>query len=143
MKARRILLFGIVVTLVLGITGYATSGVAPLRSASKATVVPPANFVGTSGADTLVGTSRNDNLSGMGGPDTLRGRGGNDVLRGGSANDRLFGGRGHDVLLGEQGNDKLSARDGVRDTVNGGPGIDQAWVDRTDVVRGVEHVYRR
>ena len=143
MKARRVLLIGTVVVLVLGTTSYATSAVAPQRSASEATVVPPASFVGTSGANALVGTERNDNLSGMGGPDTLRGRAGNDVLRGGPADDRLFGGPGRDVLLGEQGNDNLSARDGERDTVNGGPGIDQAWVDRIDVVRGVEHVYRR
>ncbi len=56
MKARRVLLIGTVVVLVLGITSYATSAVAPQRSASEATVVPPASFVGTSGANTLVGS---------------------------------------------------------------------------------------
>jgi Ca2+-binding RTX toxin-like protein len=55
----------------------------------------------------------------------LYGRGGNDVLRGGTGNDRLY------------------ARDGVRDLVNGGPGFDEAWLDRLDVARNVERVHRR
>jgi len=129
--------------LVLGVTGYGMSAVTPHRSTSKATVVPPANFLGTSGADTLVGTDRNDNLSGMGGPDQIRGARGNDVLRGGRGNDRLFGGFGRDVLFGDQGNDKLATRDGERDTVFGGSGFDEAWVDRKDVVRGVERIHRQ
>ncbi len=143
MKVPRILLVGAMVVLVLGVAGYGASGVTPQRSASKATVVPPANFLGTSGADTLVGTDRNENLSGMGGPDEIRGVRGNDVLRGGLGNDRLFGGFGRDVLFGEKGNDRLTSRDGERDTVYGGPGFDEAWADRKDVVRGVERVHRQ
>jgi len=143
MKVLRILLGGTAVVLVLGVTGYGTSAVMPQRSTSKATVVPPASFAGTSGADSLVGTDENENLSGMGGPDVIRGRGGNDVLRGGPGNDRLFGGLGRDVLLGDAGRDRLSARDGERDTVRGGAGFDEAWVDRNDVVRGVERVHRQ
>ncbi len=143
MKARRILLAGTTVVVVLGATGYGWGGASPLRSTSKTTEVPPANFTGTSGADTLVGTDQNENLTGMAGPDRIRGAAGNDVVRGGPGNDRLFGGPGRDVLLGEQGNDNLTARDGERDTVNGGPGFDRAWVDASDVVRGVERIYRR
>jgi len=143
MKTPRTLLAGTVVVVALGATGYATTGVAPQRSTAKSTVVPPANYVGSSGADTLRGTSRNDNLSGMSGNDTMSGGDGNDVLRGGAGNDRLAGGRGRDVLLGGRGDDRLSARDGERDTVDGGPGFDRAWVDRNDVVRNVERVYRR
>ena len=124
MKVPRILLGGATMVLVLSVTGYGVSAVTPQRSASKATVVPPANFLGTSRADTLVGTDRNENLSGMGGPDEIRGARGNDVLRGGLGNDRLFGGYGRDVLFGDKGNDKLTARDGERDIVYGGPGLD-------------------
>ena len=81
-------------------------------------------------------------LLGRGGNDTVRGRGGNDVIRGGTGNDRLYGGPGRDLILGEPGNDRLYARDGVRDTLNGGPGFDEAWVDALDVVRNVERVHR-
>lgn len=143
MKVPRILVTGAAILLVLGVTGYGTSAVSPQRSASKATVVPPANFLGTSGADALVGTDRNENLSGMGGPDEIRGARGNDVLRGGLGNDRLFGGPGRDLLFGDKGNDRLTARDGERDTVFGGPGFDEAWADRKDVVRGVERIHRQ
>jgi hypothetical protein len=143
MKVPRILLGGTAIVVVLGVTGYGTSAVTPQRSASKATVVPPASFTGTSGADTLLGTDENENLAGMLGPDVIRGRGGNDVLRGGPGNDRLFGGPGRDILLGEAGRDRLTSRDGERDTVHGGAGFDEAWVDRNDVVRGVERVHRQ
>jgi Ca2+-binding RTX toxin-like protein len=143
MKVPRLLLGGTAIVVVLSITGYGTSAVTPQRSASKATVVPPASFVGTSGADTLVGTDQNENLAGRGGPDLIRGKGGNDVLRGGAGNDRLFGGPGRDILLGDAGRDRLSSRDGARDTVQGGAGFDEAWVDRNDVVRGVERIHRQ
>jgi Ca2+-binding RTX toxin-like protein len=125
---------------------FATAGAAfgsPLRDIARLTVVPPAFYTGTSRAETLVGSNANDVLLGRGGNDTLKGRGGNDVIRGGIGNDRLYGGPGRDVMAGEAGNDRLWARDGVGDTLNGGPGFDEAWVDRLDVVRHVELVHRR
>lgn len=112
-------------------------------SAGQLTVVPPAYYAGTSRSETLTGSNGNDVLLGRGGNDTVRGRGGNDVIRGGTGNDRLWGGPGRDLILGEPGNDRLYARDGVRDTLNGGPGFDEAWVDSLDVVRNVERVHRR
>lgn len=120
----------------------ATIGASLLGSGAKLTVVPPAYYAGTGRADTLTGTSANDVLTGQGGADTLYGRGGNDVLQGGTGNDRLYGGLGRDSLVGGPGNDRLYARDNRRDTVNGGPGFDEAWVDRLDRVRSVERVHR-
>jgi Ca2+-binding RTX toxin-like protein len=123
----------------------ATAGTAlgsSLRSAGQLTVVPPAYYAGTSRSETLTGSNANDVLLGRGGNDTIRGRRGNDVIRGGIGNDRLYGGPGRDLILGEPGNDRLYARDGVRDTLNGGPGFDEAWVDSLDVVRNVERVHR-
>jgi hemolysin type calcium-binding protein/WD40 repeat protein len=81
-----------------------------------------------------VGTPGNDVLRGTAGEDLLDGRGGNDVLRGGG---------GRDVLFGGAGNDRFFTRDGKADRLSGGPGRDRAWVDRRDVVSGVERVYRR
>ena len=82
------------------------------RSAGQLTVVPPAYYAGTSRSESLTGSNR------------------------------LYGGPGRDLILGEPGNDRLYARDGVQDTLNGGPGFDEAWVDALDVVRNVERVHR-
>ena len=123
----------------------ATAGVglaSPFRSGAKLTVVPPAYYAGTSRSETITGSAANDVLVGLGGNDVLYGKRGNDVIRGGIGNDRLYGGPGRDYMLGEPGNDRLYARDGQRDTVYGGPGFDEAWVDGLDVVRNVERVHR-
>jgi Ca2+-binding RTX toxin-like protein len=134
----------IILLALVAITGVyaATTGASLLGSGARSTVVPAAYYAGTSTADTLTGTNANDVLVGRGGPDTLHGRGGNDVLQGGADNDRLYGGPGRDSLFGGKGNDRLSARDKQRDTVDGGPGFDEAWVDRLDRVRNVERVHR-
>jgi Ca2+-binding RTX toxin-like protein len=89
---------------------------------------------GTTQPCVRVGTPGNDVLRGTAGEDLIDGRGGNDVLRGGG---------GRDVLVGGAGNDRLFARDGKADRVNGGRGLDRAWIDRRDAVTGVERVYRR
>jgi hypothetical protein len=41
------------------------------------------------------------------------------------------------------GNDTISARDGVRDTIDCGAGHDKATVDRRDTVKSCETVRRR
>ena len=114
-------------------------------------------LVGTAGADVICGLGGSDTIRGLGGSDTLKGAGGNDrliggagadtlvggagadtliggaradTLLGGSGNDTLAGSNGRDVLKGQGGADLLFARDGVRDTVNGGLGRDRARLDR-------------
>jgi Ca2+-binding RTX toxin-like protein len=133
----------LVVVLTVSVAAAGTAFGSPLASHSRLTVVPPAFYAGTSRSETLTGSNANDVLLGRGGNDTLRGRGGNDVIRGGIGNDSLYGGPGRDRILGEPGNDKLYSRDGSRDTLNGGPGFDEAWVDGLDVVKNVERVHRR
>jgi Ca2+-binding RTX toxin-like protein len=114
-----------------------------LRSSSRATGEPPSLFkvTGKQGG-TLKGTTGPDTLLGGPGPDHLSGGDGNDVIEGGAGNDVLAGGRGHDNMLGGPGNDLLFGRDGCRDVIDGGPGIDTAFVDQLDIVRNVEHVHR-
>jgi len=131
-----------VIVLAFAVSAGAAIAASPLTTGAKLTVVPVAYFTGTDSADTLYGTNGNDVLLGRGGNDALYGRGGNDLLDGGTGNDRLYGGKGRDTLRGGPGNDRLYARDGQRDVVVGGPGFDEAWVDRLDVVRGVERVHR-
>jgi len=114
--------------------------------------------IGGGGRDLVDGANGADRLDGAGGGDLLLGLGGNDRLTGGAGRDGLGGGAGHDVLRGgggadrfsgRLGSDRLYAKDGIRDSVVGGPGRDRASVDtaagsskrfarRADRVRGVE-----
>jgi dipeptidyl aminopeptidase/acylaminoacyl peptidase len=93
---------------------------------------------GTNGDDVLTGTPGDDVICGLRGNDRLRGLGGHDVLLGGDGDDILLGGAGDDWLFGAFGNDRIYARDGESDVVNGGPGVDRAWVDTVDQVSELE-----
>jgi Ca2+-binding RTX toxin-like protein len=75
---------------------------------------------GGPGADVLIGEEGNDALSGDAGEDRLHG---------GEGDDSLAGGAGSDLLEGASGNDALSARDGERDTLRCGSGIDGRVAD--------------
>ena len=72
------------------------------------------------------------------------GAAGTTFSEGGTGNDRLYGGTGK-----RRARRRASATTAfmhvtaVRDTVNGGPGFDEAWVDRLDVAQNVERVHRR
>src|SRR6185312_9364400 len=114
--------------------------------------------------DVLVGSSFGDRMYGRQGRDLLRGRAGNDCLFGGegadvldgdgggdkgdelhgdTGDDQLFPGTGRDRVWGGAGNDVISARDGSRDVIDCGPGLDRVTADRRDRVRGCERVTRR
>jgi Tol biopolymer transport system component len=98
---------------------------------------------GTNGDDVLTGTPGDDVICGLRGNDRLRGLGGHDVLFGGDGDDVLVGGSGPDWMFGAFGNDRLYARDGEADVVNGGPGIDRAWIDANlDQVSETERLER-
>jgi len=86
-------------------------------------------ITGTINADVIVGTPGSDVICGLDGNDTMSGRGGNDLLVGGRGADTLVGGAGIDRLAGSGGNDVIDARDGRRDILNGGSGVDLARVD--------------
>jgi hypothetical protein len=125
---------------------------------------------GRQGRDLLRGREGNDCLWGGEGADVLDGDGGDDSLWGGDGRDRLFGGTGDDRLLGGAkadelhgdagndqlvpgtgrdrvwggaGNDTISARDGARDVIACGTGLDRVTADRRDRLRGCERVSRR
>jgi uncharacterized repeat protein (TIGR01451 family) len=116
---------------------------------------------GRAGNDCLYGGDGNDVLDGDGGNDSLWGSDGRDRLFGGSGNDRLLGGAKADELHGDTGNDEfaagtgrdrvwagpgndtISARDGSRDVIDCGAGVDRVTADRRDRVRRCERVSRR
>ncbi len=100
-------------------------------------------LVGTAKADVLLGVGGNDTLRGLAGPDRLDGGKGADVLKGGPGNDNLDGGAGNDTLdggpgvdhiLGGPGRDTITVRDGVRDFVGCGGGVDIVIADLLDSV---------
>jgi uncharacterized repeat protein (TIGR01451 family) len=116
---------------------------------------------GREGNDCLWGGEGADVLDGDGGDDSLWGGDGRDRLFGGAGNDRLFGGAkgdelhgsvgddqlfpgsGRDRVWGGPGNDTISARDGSRDVIDCGAGLDRVTADRRDRLRGCERVSRR
>jgi hypothetical protein len=89
---------------------------------------------GTPFRDFLRGSSRPDRLLGLGGKDRLEGGGSADVLDGAGDADTLIGGLGRDRVYAGGSPDLIWVRDGWRDTVDCGPGIDVVDADRLDVV---------
>lgn len=97
---------------------------------------------GRRGNDDLRGGRAPEHLRGGGGNDIVRGRRGRDTITGGRGRDRLIGGRGSDRLAGGGGNDLLFARDGRRDRLDGGDGLDIARIDAAlDSLRRVEAIF--
>ena len=98
---------------------------------------------GDGGDDTLSGGDGRDRLFGGAGKDRLLGGAKGDELHGDSGDDQLFPGTGRDRVWGGAGNDVISARDGSRDVIDCGAGLDRVTADRRDRLRGCERVSRR
>jgi RTX calcium-binding nonapeptide repeat (4 copies) len=96
-------------------------------------------IAGGSGRDLLDGGIGADRLLGGRGSDRILGGADRDRISGGPGNDRLMGGNSRDVLYGDSGDDTLRARDGGRDAVFGGTGLDLYGLDRwLDRARSIE-----
>ncbi|HEX6695681.1 MAG TPA: hypothetical protein VF080_02770 [Solirubrobacteraceae bacterium] len=98
---------------------------------------------GDGGDDTLSGGDGRDRLFGGAGSDRVLGGAKGDEVRGDTGNDQLFPGTGRDRVWGGAGNDVISARDGSRDVIDCGPGLDRVTADRRDRLRNCERVSRR
>jgi hypothetical protein len=99
---------------------------------------------GSDFSERLQGTHASERICGRAGNDEIEALAGNDVVEGGWHDDRLVGGAGSDRLIGGRGDDTILARDGRRDVIECGWGVDRAIVDRVDrVLRGCERVHRR
>ena len=102
---------------------------------SAALLVSPAaadKVRGTPKDDRLHGGPRADLINGLAGNDRLSGRKGKDVIKGGIGADLLIGGKAFDTMLAGPGDDVIRARDGSRDQIECGGGIDRAVVDATE-----------
>ena len=92
------------------------------------------NIVGTEFNDYILGNKQDNNLLSLGGRDTLIGGDGNDIISSGNDNDSVSGGNGNDELSGGYGADSIQSGSGddkvyqsiekVKDTIDGGEGID-------------------
>jgi N-acetylglucosamine-6-sulfatase len=118
--------------------GFDLEWLCTLEPAAGAAVV-----LGTPAGDTICGRKAGELLAGRGGNDTVRGAAGHDRLVGEQGADQLLGGPGHDVLDGGPGDDILLARDGERDEVTCGKGLDLVYADKRDrIARSCERVHR-
>jgi uncharacterized protein DUF11/hemolysin type calcium-binding protein len=98
---------------------------------------------GDGGDDQLWGGDGRDRLFGGSGVDRVLGGAKSDELHGDTGNDQLFPGSGRDRVWGGPGNDTISARDGSRDVIDCGAGLDRVTADRRDRLRACERVSRR
>lgn len=107
---------------------------------------------GRGGADRIEGRGGPDCLAGNRGSDRVAGNGGPDEIEGGAGDDRLEGNGGADLILGGPGTDRIAGGPGADvievpgrggDTVDCGPGRDEAVAGRGERVRGCERVRRR
>jgi hemolysin type calcium-binding protein len=99
-----------------------------------------AGFRGGRGEDVLVGGRFRDGLYGGPGPDLLVGGRRFDELDGGAGRDQIAGGHGPDAVFADGGHDLIRAADADHDVIRCGPGIDRAYVDRSDETTGCERV---
>ena len=102
---------------------------------------PDSTIFGGIGNDVLSGAHGGQALRGQKGKDTLRGLAGNDLLSGGADADHLNGGPAKDQVFGNSGNDTFMARDGKRDSLDGGGGTDKARVDAIDHLARIEATF--
>jgi len=100
---------------------------------------------GEGGDDRMDGGNGDDNMNGGDGNDAMYGEspmelvGGNDNMNGGDGNDAMYGNLGADTITGGDGDDKIyhgqvlgpqsTTSDGSKDTIDCGPGIDEAWIN--------------
>jgi hypothetical protein len=88
---------------------------------------------GAAGERDNVGIDVEDVFAGDG-DDKIVGSARANTLDGGAGDDRITGGAGADTLFGGDGADFIDSRDGERDRVECGPGVDTARIDRGDDV---------
>jgi Ca2+-binding RTX toxin-like protein len=103
---------------------------------------PDSTIFGGIGDDVLSGAHGGQALWGQQGEDTLRGLAGNDLLHGGVDADHLNGGPAKDQVFGDDGSDTFMARDGKRDSLDGGGGTDKARIDAFDHLVRIEATFR-
>gem|GEM_PF-793823 len=109
------------------------------------------DFNALDGDDKISAGLGDDDVKGGGGNDEIRGDQGSDDINGdgdfvsdGVGVDRLFGGPGDDRLMHSNTDEDRTAPDGFKDTLDCGPGDDEAWINVNtdhDVVKNCETIH--
>jgi RTX calcium-binding nonapeptide repeat (4 copies) len=119
---------------------YAAPVIAGVITVAAAGTAMALDITGTAGHDRIIGSRGDDTIAGGDGFDVLHAGRGTDSLSGGLGNDRLFASGPHetnvDTVAGDEGDDRIRVRDGARDVVTCGPGIDRVRADQMDSVAG-------
>jgi Ca2+-binding RTX toxin-like protein len=137
MRGRALL---ILATVVLGV--LVASGAALAKTVTGTDQVD--DLVGTEKEDTIHAKAGNDYVFGEQAADVLRGGDGNDMVYGREGNDQVYGDAGSDRLFGDMGLDTIDAGDGEKDIVNCGSEVDNAYVDKIDIVnQNCEKVFEK
>ncbi|MGB7587635.1 MAG: hypothetical protein WBM00_02890, partial [Solirubrobacterales bacterium] len=92
------------------------------------------------GGDVIYGLGGGDQLRGYRGGDCIYGGGGRDQIAGMDGPDFLVGGPGADNIGAGNGDDRILVRDGTRDVVRCGSGVDFVKADGIDSLSGCERV---
>jgi Ca2+-binding RTX toxin-like protein len=103
----------------------------------RAVFVEAYTIIGGGGDDGLFTYSGSDVMAGNGGNDLVYSEDGDDSLFGGDGNDTLQGGLGADFVAGDDGDDLIYIRELSAETVDGGAGTDQLYIDIRDLTSGV------
>jgi Ca2+-binding RTX toxin-like protein len=98
-------------------------------------------IVGTNSGEQIHGTSSAEEIRGLGGSDEISDGLGADLVYGGMGGDNLIGttsDTSEDRFYGGSGEDILQPRNvpAVKDMVSCGPGTDNVYADKADVVGG-------
>jgi Tol biopolymer transport system component len=101
----------------------------PQPSSSVGFAAAPAFAFASASCNVINGGSSGTTLNGTKKADCIYGWGGKDRISGRAGNDRLEGGTGSDTLFGEDGNDRMFTSDGLKDTLDGGAGANEASID--------------
>jgi hypothetical protein len=104
------------------------------NSRDTATRIYPCWIAGTDFPETLRGTNAGEEICARAGNDTIYGLGGNDTIDAGLGADTIYPGAGRDRVKAGEGGDTVYARDGQRDVITCGRGVDLVIADRLDVV---------
>lgn len=114
------------------------------NSRETRTRIYPCWIAGTDVGESITGTDAGEEICARGGNDGIYANGGDDTIDAGSGADAVWAGAGRDRVKAGEGGDTVFSRDGERDVITCGLGVDLVMADHFDVVgRDCDFVRRR
>jgi hypothetical protein len=114
------------------------------NSRETRTRIYPCWIAGTDFGEIITGTDAGEEICARGGNDAIYAHGGDDTIDAGVGADVVYPGAGRDRVKAGEGGDTVYARDGERDVITCGLGVDLVLADHYDVVgRDCDFIRRR